>query len=73
MATVTPGGARKRTLNIGPKERRKRLIIGLVMLIAGFGGLGVLIATGVGPAWRVGLFLPFWLAALGYFQAWEGT
>jgi hypothetical protein len=73
VSTRAPGGARGRAVNIGPKERRKRLVIGVVMLVAGFGGLGALIAVGAAPAWRLALFVPFWAAALGYFQSWEGT
>ncbi len=42
-------------------------------LILAFGALAVLVVTGVGRAWRLALFLPFWLAALGWFQAREGT
>jgi hypothetical protein len=59
--------------NIGPQGRRRRLVIGFVMLVAGFGGLAGLIALGTPLWWRLGLFLPFWAGALGYFQAREGT
>ena len=66
-------GVGTRAANIGPRERRKRLLTGAVVLIVGFAGLGVLIGAGLHPAWRLGLFVPFWLAALGYFQARERT
>jgi hypothetical protein len=69
---VTPAAA-GRAANIGPKERRLRLVIGVVMLLVAFAGLVGLIRLGVHPAWRVVLFLPFWLAALGYLQARERT
>jgi hypothetical protein len=59
--------------NIGPRERRKRLVFGVAMLIVGFGGLLVLIAFEAPLTWRAALFAPFWLAALGYYQARERT
>ena len=59
--------------NIGPRERRKRLAFGVAMLVLGLGGLAVLIVAEVDRPWRIVLFAPFWLAALGYLQAREGT
>ncbi len=56
-------------VNIGPRERRKRLYTGVVALIVAFGGLALLVATGVHRAWRVALFVPFWFGALGLAQA----
>jgi hypothetical protein len=57
------------TPNIGPHERRSRLLFGA-------GGLAVavvlgiaLVAAGASRPWRLALFLPLWLAALGFFQA----
>jgi len=59
--------------NIGPAERRKRFIWGAMAL-----GASVLLAAGlaVGGAdrrWRLVVFLPLWIAALGVFQAREKT
>ena len=59
--------------NIGPGERRKRLLMGIAMLAVGVGITAALILTGVSRGWRVGLFLPFWMGALGLFQAREKT
>ena len=59
--------------NIGPRERRKRMLMGAVMLVVAAGALAVLAATGVHRAWRLALFVPFSLAALGWFQARERT
>lgn len=59
--------------NIGPGEIRKRVRFGVLMLAAGLVLAAVMIAGGVERWWRVALFLPFWLAALGYFQAREKT
>lgn len=60
-------------MNIGPKESRKRLIMGVVMLAVGIGVAIALIFTDLNRWWRIGLFLPFWMGALGLFQAKEKT
>lgn len=59
--------------NIGPGERRKRLLMGITMLAVGVGITATLMFTGVSQGWRVGLFFPFWMGALGLFQAREKT
>lgn len=59
--------------NIGPGERRKRLVAGIGMLAVSLAvGMG-LIVTDVPRWWRIGLLLPFWLGALGLFEARERT
>jgi hypothetical protein len=55
--------------NIGPRERRQRWIFGILFFVIGLTTAGFLKWMGVGSAWRVGLFLPFWLGMLGIFQA----
>jgi len=60
-------------MNLGPKEARKRFVMGVVMFAAGLGLLVALVLAGVNPWWRTGLFLPFWMATLGFFQAKEKT
>jgi uncharacterized membrane protein len=62
-----------RIANIGPAERRKRLIAGIVGLT-----VGVLLATALitlrAPAmWRMLLFFPFLFGALGVFQSRDKT
>lgn len=59
--------------NIGPRERRKRLIGGLAQLALAVAALAALIWTGASRLWRVPLWLAFWLAGLGYFQWREKT
>lgn len=59
--------------NIGPRERRKRLGFGLVLLGIGVVGAFILVVADVGRAWRMALFLPFWAGALGVLQAREKT
>ena len=59
--------------NIGFGERRKRLRSGLVALGAGVVAAVALVSAGISPAWRLGLFIPFLIAAVGYFQARDKT
>ena len=59
--------------NIGPKEVRKRQLLGVAML-----GLGVVLAVvlayaEVSRGWYAGLFLPFWIGALALSQARKKT
>ena len=59
--------------NIGPKETRKRLLMGVAM-IALSGVLAVVFAyAGVSRGWYAALFLPFGIAALGAAQARKKT
>ena len=60
-------------MNIGPREERKRLVIGIAALAAGLVIGAGLMVIGVDRWWRLGLFFPFWLGALGIFQALEQT
>jgi hypothetical protein len=59
--------------NIGPAERRKRLMFGLVTLAAGLAIGALLILTGLNHWWRLILFVPFSAGAVGFFQAREKT
>lgn len=59
--------------NIGPRQQRMRFRFGMAMF-----GLGVIVAAllifmGVNPLWRFGLFLPFYIGGIGYFQARDKT
>ena len=57
--------------NLGPKERRKRLIMGVIALAL---GVGVALAARPKPvAWRFVVLAFFWVAGLGLFQAKEKT
>ncbi len=59
--------------NIGPRERRKRRLLGIVSLTVAVGVAFVLVAFGA-PRWsRLVIFLPLWMAGLGLLQAREKT
>jgi hypothetical protein len=62
-----------RIANIGAGERRKRLRFGIVGLGVG-AVIAVLLAVIHAPlVWRLPLFLPFYVGALGIFQARDKT
>ena len=60
-------------MNIGPKEARKRLAVGIVMLFVGAVAAVLLIRSDLSRWWRIVLFFPFWMGALGFFQDSEKT
>jgi hypothetical protein len=57
--------------NIGRSEALKRLLSGVIDLI--IAGIGYILLLGSGRFWRLFLFAPLFLAALGYFQFKAGT
>ena len=59
--------------NIGPRERRKRLVFGIAGLGVGAAIALLLILIPAPLPWRAPLFLPFFVGALGVFQAREKT
>ncbi len=59
--------------NLGPRERRRRLVFGIAMLAVALVATEALRATGVSRWWRLALFVPFALAGHGIFQAREKT
>jgi len=61
------------TSNIGPRERRKRLVMGIATLGVSAAIALTMILAGADRWWRIGLFLPFWMGSLGIFQAREKT
>jgi hypothetical protein len=62
-----------RVINIGPRERRKRLMFGSAALAVGAAIALLLIFIDAPLGWRAPLFLPFFFGALGVFQAREKT
>ena len=59
--------------NIGERGRRRRRIGGAVFLMIGVAAAIVMAILRAPPASAAVLFIPFTLAALGYFQARERT
>ena len=55
--------------NLGPRQRRRRLVMGAAMLALGAAGLAWLLAVDAPRWWRLALAAPFWAAGLGLFQA----
>lgn len=59
--------------NIGPREQRKRRLLGIVALTVGVGMAFVLVIYSA-PRWsRLIVFFPVWIAGLGLMQAREKT
>jgi hypothetical protein len=59
--------------NIGPKEARKRLLMGFAMLFIGVALAVVFTYAGVSRGWFLVLFLPFWMGTLAISQARKKT
>lgn len=63
----------QKAINIGPRERTKRRVLGIVALSVGVGLAFLLVAFGLPRWWRLVTFVPFWVAGLGLLQAREKT
>jgi hypothetical protein len=60
-----------RAVNIGPREERKRRLMGIAALTVGI-GLAFVLVVFAAPRWsRLAVFFPIWMAGLGLFQARE--
>jgi len=59
--------------NIGPGGRQRRYLIGGAALAVGVVAAAVLVLVGAPRGLRVALLVPFWVGALGFFQAQEHT
>jgi hypothetical protein len=59
--------------NIGPKEIRKRRLLGIAMLALGVVLAVVFARADVGRGSYAALFLPFWIGSLALFQARKKT
>ncbi|MDX6696004.1 MAG: hypothetical protein QOF02_3607 [Blastocatellia bacterium] len=60
-------------VNLGPREQRKRRLMGIVALTVGVGAAFVLVVYGAPRLLRLVIFLPLWIAGLGLLQAREKT
>ena len=54
--------------NISPRERRKRLMAGVIQFAVSLAVLTALVAAGADRWWRLPMVLLFWGAATGFFQ-----
>ena len=70
---MTTSDAATVCINIGPSERRKRLIFGLCELALTLGLLVYFIASDKPRAFRLFLFVPWLFGAVGVVQALEST
>lgn len=59
--------------NIGPRERAKRLRLGLLMAAVAAGWIGACALLDLPRAARLLVFFPAWMAGLGIFQHMEKT
>ena len=60
-------------INIGPREQRKRRLLGIVALTVGVAAAFVLVVYGAPRVSRAVIFFPIWIAGLGLMQAREKT
>lgn len=60
-------------MNLGPRERRKRRLMGIVSLTVGVGLAFVLVVYGAPRLSRLVIFFPVWMAGLGLLQSRERT
>lgn len=59
--------------NIGPRGQRRRLRFGVMSFGAAALVGAILFKLDAPTIWRLVLFLPLWMAALGFFQARDRT
>jgi hypothetical protein len=60
-------------VNIGPREIRKRRLMGIVALTVGVALVFALVVFQAPRLLRLVVFFPIWIAGLGLFQAREKT
>jgi hypothetical protein len=59
--------------NIGPRERQRRLVVGVVMLGIAVTLAVMLVLFGAPRVWRLLVVAPAWIAGIGLFQVKEQT
>jgi hypothetical protein len=62
-----------KSINIGPRQRQRRLMMGIVALVVGVALVVALIWLRMGPGWVLLAFVPFFAGLLGLVQAHECT
>ena len=66
-------GGKAELANIGPKETRRRLLMGVAMLAMGVVLTIIFTHAGVSRGWYAVLLLPFWVGTLALSQARKKT
>ena len=66
-------GGKAELANIGPKETRKRLLMGVAVLALGIVLAAIFTHADVRRSWYAALFLPFWIGTLALSQARKKT
>jgi len=59
--------------NIGPLGQQQRSRLGYIALAFSAVLAVILVASGLPSVWRLVVFVPLWLSALGFFQAKDKT
>jgi hypothetical protein len=59
--------------NIGPEERKKRITFGSVLMAVGAAAAIYLVTSGAHRPLRLLVMFPFWMGAIGLFQARDKT
>lgn len=62
-----------RIANIGPRGQQQRMRLAVTSLAGALALGALLVAFGVPRLWRLTLFVPLWIAGLGFFQARDKT
>lgn len=60
-------------INIGPRERQKRFVFGVTALFLSVVISAIFVIESVPAVWRLFLFVPLFVGALGFFQARDRT
>jgi len=55
--------------NIGARGQARRRRLGYIALAVSVVLAVILVASGIPSVWRLAVFLPLWISALGFFQA----
>jgi hypothetical protein len=59
--------------NIGPNERRRRTLSGVVMLVIAVALMGALVKLDASRAWRLSAFVPLLLTGVSFLQVQQKT
>jgi hypothetical protein len=69
MAETDEAPAMACAINIGPKQRQRRLVVGIIGFVLGDAAAALIIGLHAPHVARLAVLLPFWVGAIGVFQA----